>query len=140
MAEITVTTASVAVLDPIKSDIRSYFAAEAITAGQAVYFTTAGKVGVADANAAGKQQFRGIALQSVGAGSAVEVLHQGEINGFGVSALNGDAFVYLSDTAGVLADAAGTMTVPCGRVLALTNGSLMTKVLRVFVQWEAQWA
>jgi len=83
---------------------------------------------------------RGIALQSVGAGSAVEVLHQGEINGFGVSALNGDAFVYLSDTAGVLADAAGTMTVPCGRVLALTNGSLMTKVLRVFVQWEAQWA
>ena len=44
------------------------------TAGQAVYVLTTGKCGVADANAAGKQQFRGIALNGAAAGqSAVRV-------------------------------------------------------------------
>lgn len=139
MADIVVTTAQVSPVDLMKADIRSYIAAEAITAGQAVYLTTAGKAGVADADAAGKQQFRGIALQSVAAGQAVDVMHDGEIAGFTVSALNCGAFAYLSDTVGALSDGAGTMTVRVGRVVARTDKSA-TKVLRVFTQWDADWS
>jgi hypothetical protein len=140
MTDITVTAAQVAALDPLKAVIRSYIAAVAITKGQAVYFTTAGKVGVADANDSGKEQFRGIALNTVAAGDAVDVLHEGEVGGFSVSALNGDALVYLSNTAGKLATAAGTMEVHAGRVVVLTDGPTLTKVVRVFTQWEANWS
>lgn len=138
MADITVTAAKVAVIPEVETDIRSYIATEAITAGQAVYILTTGKVGVADANGAGKQQFRGIALNGGGAGSAISVLHSGEVAGFTLSG-NADALIYLSDTAGSLADAAGTMTVVAGRIVCRSDAEL-TKVLRVFVQWEAQWA
>ncbi|HMN12583.1 MAG TPA: hypothetical protein PKD55_09695 [Bellilinea sp.] len=138
MADITVTAAKVAPVFPEKSDIRTYIATETITAGQAVYILTTGKVGVADANAAGKQQFRGIALNGGAAGAAIDVLHEGEVYGFTLAG-NADTLLYLSDTAGVLSDTAGTMTVVCGRVVCLADKSL-TKVARVFVQWEAQWA
>lgn len=139
MADITVTAAQVGLVDPVKSLVRSYLAAETITKGQAVYITTTGTVGVADANAAGKQQFRGIALNGGGAGQAIDVLHDGEVYGFTVSGLNAGVLAYLSDTAGALADGAGTMTVAAARVVCLADKDL-TKVLRVFVQWEADWA
>lgn len=140
MADITVTAAQVAPLYPAKADIRSYIAAESITAGQALYILAAGTVGVADANTAGKQQFRGIALNSAGAGQAVDVLHAGEVAGFSVSSLNSDALLYLSDTAGSLNDAASaTMTVRVGRIVPLSDKS-KTEVVRIFTQWEADWA
>lgn len=138
MADITVTAAKVALVDPAKAIVRSYIATETITAGQAVYILTTGKVGVADANGAGKQQFRGIALNGGGAGQAIDVLHDGEVTGFTLSG-NADTMLYLSDTAGALADGAGTMTVVCGRVVCLADKDL-TKVARIFVQWEAAWA
>lgn len=138
MADITVTAAKVGLLDPLKATVRSYIAAETITKGQAVYILTTGKVGVADANAAGKQQFRGIALNGGGAGQAIDVVHDGEVSGFTLAG-NADSLAYLSDTAGALADAAGTMSVVAGRVMCLSDKDL-TKVLRVFVQWEANWA
>lgn len=138
MADITVTAAQVGLVDPAKATVRSYIATETITPGQAVYILTTGKVGVADANASGKQQFRGIALNGGGAGQAIDVVHDGEVYGFTLAG-NADSLVYLSDTAGALADANGTMTVVCGRVMCLSDKAL-TKVLRVFVQWEAQWA
>ena len=138
MADITATAAKIKLIDSVAYDKRSYIAVEALTAGQAVYFTTAGKVGIADANAAGKQQFRGIALESVGAESAVSVLHSGEVEGFTLSG-NADTRVYLSDTAGSLADSAGTMTVIAGRVVTRTNDAA-TKVLRVDTAWTTQWA
>lgn len=140
MADLTVTAAQVDPVFPNDAIIRDYIAVEAITKGQPVYFTTAGKVGIADANAAGKQQFRGLALKTVGAGQPVSVLHEGEVGGYGVSGLNADALVYLSDTAGALADAAGTMTVVAGRVKVITDGGTPTKVLYVKTQWEANWA
>lgn len=138
MSDITVTAAKVALVDPIKATVRSYIATETITAGQAVYILTTGKVGVADANAAGKQQFRGIALNGGGAGQAIDVVHDGEVTGFTLSG-NADTMLYLSDTAGALADSAGTMTVVCGRVECLADKDL-TKVARIFVQWEAAWS
>lgn len=138
MADITVTAAKVALIPEVAHDKRTYIAAEAITAGQAVYFPTTGKVGVADANAAGKQQFRGIALNGGGAGAGIVVLHAGEVNGFTLAG-NADTFLYLSDTAGSLADAAGTMTVRVGRVVCRSDKDL-TKVLRVFTRWDTDWS
>ena len=138
MADITVTAAKVGLIDPEKAVIRSYIAAETITKGQAVYITTAGKVGVADANAAGKQQFRGIALNGGGAGQAIDVCHEGLLAGFTLTG-NADTLLYLSDTAGALGDGAGTMTVRAGRVVCMPDKDL-TKVLRVFTQWTADWS
>ena len=138
MTAIAVTAAQVGLVDPMKADVRSYIATETITKGQAVYILTTGKVGIADANASGKQQFRGIALNGGGAGQAIDVCHAGEVYGFTLSG-NADTRAYLSDTAGELADAAGTMTVRVGRVVCLTDKSL-TKVLRIFTQWDADWA
>ena len=139
MADIALTAAQIGLVDPVKSQVESYIAAEAITKGQAVYITTTGTAGVADANAAGKQQFRGIALQSVGAGQAVDVCHNGLLYGFTISGLNADALAYLSDTAGALADAAGTMSVVAGRVKCLTDKA-GTKVLRIVVPFSTTWA
>jgi hypothetical protein len=139
MADITCTAAQVAVVNPHNAEIYDFIATEAITAGQPVYQLTTGKVGVADANAAGKQQFRGIALKSVGAGQAVSVLKKGMITGFGIGSLNRDVAVYLSDTAGSLADGAGTMTVICGRVVSLSDAAL-SRVLYVDADWLRAWS
>jgi len=138
MTDIVVTAAKVGLLDPMKADVRSYIAAVTITKGQAVYILAAGTVGVADANDSGKEQFRGIALNGGGAGQAIDVLHAGEVAGFTVTG-NANALLYLSNTAGALADAAGSMTVRVGRIVCLTDKDA-TKIVRVFTQWEADWA
>ena len=138
MGDITVTAALVGLVDPQKAVVRSYIAYETITKGQAVYITTSGTVGVADANDSGMEQFRGIALNGAGAGQAVDVCHEGELYGFTLAG-NADSLVYLSNTVGALATAAGAMTVGCGRVECLADKSL-TKVLRVTTHWKADWA
>jgi len=140
MADITVTAAQVAALDPQKSTIEKYIAAVAITKGQAVYLNTSGKAALADANGSGTLQFRGIALNTVAAGEAVDVLHEGVVAGFGVSSMNGDAIAYLSNTAGALGTAAGSTAVACGRVVVLTDAPTLTKALRVFTRWSADWS
>lgn len=137
MADIAVTAASLRVVYPTAAEIYDFKAAVAITAGQAVYQLSAGTVGLADANDSGKEQFRGIALKSVAAGEAVSVLKEGHIGGLGVSGLNADAALYLSNTAGALADAAGTMTVVCGRVFTVPDG---TKVAYIFADWLRAWS
>jgi hypothetical protein len=136
MADLTVTAAQVSPIFPRFAEIYPFVAAETITAGQAVYLTTAGKVGVADANASGKQQSRGIALNGGGAGQAIDVLKKGHVAGFTVAQAY-DAQLFLSDTAGALADAAGTMSVPIGRVIAMSDSSL-TKVVYIEADWDLQ--
>lgn len=140
MTDIVVTAAQVGMIFPMKAEVRSYIAYVAITKGQAVYIRTDGKVAVADADGSGTLQFRGIALNTVGAGDAVDVIHDGELYGFTVAGLNADSMVYLSNTAGALATAAGSTSVVCGRVVCLTDTPTMTKVLRVFTRWSADWA
>lgn len=137
MADVTVTAAQVAVVYPLKAEIFNGIATESITAGQALYMTSAGKYGVADANASGKQQVRGIALNAAGAGQAVSVLRRGHVAGFTLGTY--DSLVYLSDNAGALADAAGTMSVKVGRVDAISDTAL-TKVLFVDVDLLTVWA
>lgn len=140
MADIALTAAQIAPVENVSREVFTFIAGETITAGQAVYFIAAsGKVGVADANAAGKQQFRGIALNGGGAGQAIDVLSRGMVYGYTISGLNADAIVYLSDTAGALADGAGTMTVNCGRVVRLSDAS-NTKVLWISADWLRAWS
>lgn len=139
MADITRTKAQVAMVHPQACEVFDFIANEAIEAGQPVYQLTTRKVGLADANAAGLQQFRGLALKSVGAGQAVSVLKKGTVEGFDLSSLDGDARVYLSDTVGELADAAGTMTVPVGRVFGLSDNDL-SRYLYVEADWLGVWS
>ena len=137
MADIAVTAAQVAVLFPHTAEVYSFIAAETITAGQAVYFTSAGKVGIADANASGKQQVRGIALNGAGAGQAVDVVKRGHVAGFTLGTYN--TLVYLSDNAGALADAAGTVSAAVGRIVALSDSAL-SKALYVDLSWTDVYA
>lgn len=134
MTAIVVTAANVA----RNSDTltRSYIAAETITAGQAVYLTTAGLAGVADANASGKKQYRGIAINGGAAGTPIMVAYFGSVDGFTLAG-DVDTLVYLSDTAGGLDTAAGSTTVPVGRVLMRDDG---TKFLFTQTSWLADWA
>lgn len=138
MADITVTAAQVGLVDPTKAEVKSYIAGSTITKGQVVAIETDGTVDPADASTGGGYliQGRGIALNGGGAGQAIDVLHNGEVYGFTVSGLNVDAILYLSNTAGKLADAAGDVTVRLGRVTCLADKSA-TKVVRVFVDWAA---
>ena len=71
----------------------------------------------ADASAADTANVYGIALTDARAGQGVTALRRGWIEGINLDALNYDAPVYLSDTAGAIADAAGTTSVLIGRVL-----------------------
>lgn len=134
MADITVTAAKVA--GNLDTLTRSYKAAETITAGQAVYKLADGTVGIADANGSGKQQYRGIALNGGGTGEAIQVAYFGAVEGFTLAG-NVDTFLYLSDTAGSLADSNGTMNVKAGRVDMRDDG---TKFLFTDVSWLVAWA
>jgi len=138
MADIVVTAAQVAAIDPLQAEIHSFVAASTVTQGQVVYITTSGTVAPADANGAGLQQARGVALNGGGAGQAIGVLKRGRCAGF---TLTQDASVplYLSDTVGALADAAGTMTVPCGIVVCMPDKDA-TKVFYADFRWGADWA
>jgi hypothetical protein len=140
MTAITLTAARVEPVFPelAEKDIKSYICAEAITKGQAVYILATDTVGVADANASGKQQFRGIALEGGGIGQSISVQQGDDVFGFDIQALDSDVLVYLSDTAGGLDTAPGTMTVPVGRVRPMSDPD-KTRVLRIAVNWLAQW-
>lgn len=140
MADIALTAVQVAPVYPLTADIVSVTLAEAVTQGQILYQLTAGTFGIADANASGKQQARGVALAAGGAGQTISMLRRGECYGFTVSGLNADAIVYLSDTAGALADAAGTMTVNCGRITVVPQSGSAVKVAFFDFDWLRAWS
>lgn len=130
MTDLVVTAAKVALVDPAQAVTKTLLAEEAITRGQPVYITTSGTWGVADANASGKQQARGIALSSVAAGQPVTACLDGEVAGFTLTSLDYGQHVLLSDTAGKLNDQPGTMEVYVGYVSAMADKD-KTKVLYV---------
>ena len=134
MTAISLTAAKIAAQNDTIT--RPHKAAEAITAGQAVYALDAGTVGVADANASGKQQFFGIAINAASTGEAVQVAHKGVVEGF-APAGNAGTLLYLSDTAGGLDTGVGTMTVAVGKVIVLSDG---TKTIYFDTQWLAAWS
>jgi hypothetical protein len=141
MADIALVAANVGRSHKTGEEVFSFTAGVAITRGQAVYFVTStGKLALADASAAGTAQFRGIALQTAQIGQPVDVIMRGFVSGFTISGLAYEALVYLSDTAGALANAAGTVTVPAGRVLPFNDAGVLTKGL--FIDWAttADWS
>lgn len=140
MSDIALTAVQVAPVYPATADIISVTLAEAVTQGQILYQLTAGTFGIADANASGKQQARGVALAAGGAGQTISMLRRGECYGFTVSSMNADAIVYLSDTAGALADAAGTMTVNCGRITVVPQSGSAVKVIFFNFDWLRAWS
>jgi len=138
--EVVVTAAQVGLVDPLKATVKSYITGVAVTKGQSVYVVAAtGKLALCTGAAANQAaQFRGIALNSGGIGQAIDVCEDGELYGFTLAG-NYDTLIYAHDTAGVLSTAVGTVTIPVGRVVPLTNNAL-TKVLRLFTIRKANWA
>ena len=144
MADITVTAANVGRPHPSTDEVYTMIASVAITAGQAVYIVAADcKVALADGNVAAADQGRGIALAAAAIGEPVPVLIRGFVSGFSVSALNGDVFVYLSDTAGALADAAGTLEVRMGRIVGgseIDSSGNVNRMLYIDSRLTTDWA
>lgn len=127
MADLALTAAQIGVVHPGQAEVYDYIAAVAITKGQAVYINSDGKAALVDGSAAGTAGYRGVALEAAAAEVAVSVILKGAVYGFTLSQAY-DADIYVSDTAGALADAAGTVSVLVGRVMPLTD-STITKVL-----------
>ena len=142
MANVTVTAAQVGLVDPTKAVLKDFLANAAITKGQVVAMGTGGTIDPADASDGGGYLFEqvvGVAINAGGAGAAITVLMQGEMYGYTVSGLNCGAIVYLSDDAGRMADAQGTVLVRLGRVTALTDKGT-TNVTHIHVDLaEALW-
>jgi hypothetical protein len=136
MADITVTAAEVAVVFPDWAEIYNVIAAEAITAGQALYQKTDGTYALADASFENSAQVRGIALEPASVGEGLSMLKEGIIAGFSLATY--DDPVYLSDTAGALSTTAGTVLVRVGRVMGLADRDL-TEVLYVEADWLRRW-
>lgn len=137
MADIAVVSTELGLPFPKEARVRSYKAAEALTKGQSVYRSTTGTVGISDGNITAKDEFLGIALQSAGqAGQTIDVLEMGECEGFTVTGMNVGDKVFLSDTAGALADGPGTRFEIVGEIVNLNDGPNQTKVIRFYDRSE----
>jgi len=136
MADLVPVTSQVAPVFAMQADIWSLIAGVALEYGDAVYMDANGVAVKSDASAAGTAKFWGIVTQAAGAGQAVEVTRRGQIAGMGVGGLSPLDPVYLSDTAGKVADATGTVTVVVGIVVTLPDNAL-TQVLYVDAQLVA---
>lgn len=109
-------------------------ALEAILAGAPVRIGTTGKFQNGNGTDATEAGLYGIALRSVAAGESLTALKHGVLDGYALAALAYNAKVYLSDTDGTLADAAGTVSLVIGRVMpgwSQTLGTAADKLLLV---------
>lgn len=134
MADIVVTNSQVAVIDREQSEIYPMVPAVALLQGQAVYLNNAGKAALAIATAAGTVKTGGIALEKAGVRAGVSILKKGKVGGFAVSGLAYGALIYSSDTAGAVADAAGTSSQVVGKVVPMSDQDL-TKVIFFDFPW-----
>lgn len=136
MADIVVTAAKVAVVFPEEAEIYNVILAAAVTKGQALYQTTSGTYGLAQADTAAQQQFRGVALEAANAGEGISMLKRGILAGYTLATYEDE--VYLSDTAGAFSTTPGTLLVKCGRVMGLADPD-KTEVLYVEADWLREW-
>ncbi len=131
MTDLTILSTGISPVWPEQAEIKACKAAADLTAGNSLHTDANGKMNKSDANGSSPaNRFRGIALQTVKAGQTFDNLIEGYIQGYDLSGLAYDAPVYVSDTAGALADAAGTTSLLVGRVVPL-NDKDKTKILRV---------
>lgn len=108
-------------------------ASEVFAVGEAVRFDTSGLLTPGNGSAAGEADIEGIAVRACTyVNEAVTAVRKGTLDvGDALSALAFGALVYLSDTDGQLADAAGTVTVVVGRVIAAWGNTTADKLLLV---------
>lgn len=136
MAQVTVTPAQVAVLYPQKAIIYDRIAAVALEVGQVAVLNTAGRAVLGAAGTAPGTKNPGLVLTKAGPGQACSVLKEGHVAGFNVSALNVGASVFVSDTAGQLGDAAGTVSTLIGSVDAVAEAGGPVKVVYIEADWS----
>lgn len=122
MADITRTHTAVADVWPLKTKKHPFTAAVDVQAGQPLYIDANGKANLADANgSAPANTYVGVAMQTVKAGQIVDAAWDGDIVGYDLSGVAYGAAVYVSNTAGELADAAGTATLLVGYVYPMSD-------------------
>lgn len=133
MANINLVTASrIRVVKSIEQDTAP--AGEAIVAGAPVRRDTSGRWTNANGTNATEALMYGIATHDALAGEALTAINDGELDGYDLDGLAYGASVFLSDTDGRLADAAGTVSLIVGEVAAAHSqalGSNPDKVLRL---------
>lgn len=109
--------------------------AEAVALGQAVRLdTTLGKWTLSKGTSAPEARIWGVLVSKDPAGAVGTAVRKGVVDGYALTALAYDAAVYLSDTDGTLADAAGTVSTVVGRVIpatATTTGTAYDKLLQI---------
>lgn len=135
MAAVATVEDKIGVLYPGDAEIYTGIAGVNLTAGEIVYFNSSGKLVKTNAGAAGTAKCAGMALETKKAGQACAILIRGHVSGVTVASLAYAAKVYASDTAGALADAAGTVSLVVGTVVPLPDVPSITKVL----WFEANW-
>lgn len=133
MTDIALTASRVSPVNEFEYEGWTLLAGATITRGQAVAIDTNGKAVLADASTSAQNNFRGIALNGAAAGEAVTIMVHGTLYGFTLTGVAYDGVVYLSNTAGALADAAGDVSLVAGRVRPMHDGATPTKVLYVNV-------
>lgn len=132
MANIEVTTAGrIHVVESLEQ--LTLTAGEALVAGAAVRVdTSTGRFTNANATTAPEARLYGIATRSVPSGLPVTAVRRGVLSGWTLEG-SYDADVYLSDTDGRLADAAGTVSKKVGRILPVPSGAPGTAPAKVLV-------
>lgn len=138
MADLAITVANISVIKPEDAEIVQVVVAETVTAGQPLFFDSNGKGQLADANAAGERQARCLTLEAGLTNQSISCLKRGFVEGFTLTDQSFDDPIFLSDTVGVLADAAGTVTVPVGLVGPIAkDSSTISKILYLDFRWGA---
>ncbi|HEX5704864.1 MAG TPA: hypothetical protein VFX97_16825 [Pyrinomonadaceae bacterium] len=134
MADVVLVTAGqLRVEESLEQDTKP--AGVAIAAGQSVrQDATTGKWALADASVAGTADAYGMAVKTVPAGLPVTAIRRGVIEGFDLTDQDYGEQIFLSDTAGAIADAAGTVSKVVGDVTSVHThlmGGTPDKLLRV---------
>ena len=136
MATLTIVAADVGVHYSEQVETICLPALVALTAGQYCRLDpTTGKLDLGNATTAAEIGDGYIVSKSVAAGETATAVRRGLIDlGAALAALNFGANVFLSDTDGVLADTAGTVSKIVGRVVAVYgNGATPDKMLELTI-------
>jgi hypothetical protein len=140
MADIALTTADRVHVVGHPIEQLSLTCSEDITAGAPVGIvsssTDAGEWVRADASTSAKNRTYGIATKTQKAGLPLTAIRKGRMSGFVFTDQDYDEEIFLSDTIGRIADAAGTVSVRIGRVVPSTaepTGTAHGKILEIDV-------
>ncbi len=122
MADITVNVANAGRVQADNDTTLARTGNVAFTGLQAVFSdATTGKLILSDASVAGTAKFEGVAIYPSAADAPVTLLKEGALDGLDVSGMSYGDEIFLSDNPGLLADAAGVVSVIVGKVILL-NG------------------